>query len=118
MYWPNGVPRVYAVNGPDIVHVSSDENRGQSPGPTRNQRNSLDSNDEARDLQTPTPEGNSPNPEPTSQPDTPQWENEAINGLCVSRSGHIFATITESSISLWQTRVCSGLGGHIGVRME
>lgn len=109
MYWPNGVPRVYAVNGSDIVHVSSDEDREPSPGPSPEPRNSVDSKDETGDSPTvATNENENPKPEPDPSPelDTPKWENEAINGLCVSRSGHIFATITESSVSLWQTRVC------------
>lgn len=35
----------------------------------------------------------------------PGWENEAITGLSVPRGGHVFATMTESSIAVWQTRV-------------
>lgn len=105
MYWPNGVPRVYAVNGPDIAHDSSD---GYLKGTTRNTegRSSADNSDDTADAQSLNTESNELNPEPSADSETPKWEHEAISGLCVSRSGHMFATITESSISLWQTRVC------------
>ena len=105
MYWPNGVPRVYAVNGPDIAHVSSD-GYPENTSPKIERRSSVDNNDGSEYAQSPNTESNEPNPEPSSESDT-KWEHEPINGLCVSRSGHLFATITESSISLWQTRVCS-----------
>lgn len=110
MYWPNGVPRVYAVNGPNIAHVSDDVNRQGISGPLAEQRISIDtqeSKDEVCDPENSEGQGDDLNPEePPSEADASQWEQEAISGLCVSRSGHMFATITESSISLWQTRVC------------
>lgn len=110
MYWPNGVPRVYAVNGPNIAHVSDDVSRQGTCSPSAEQRSSTyskESTDEVSDRASPEGHGEDLNPEePPSEADTPQWEQEAINDLCVSRSGHMFATITESSISLWQTKVC------------
>jgi hypothetical protein len=110
MYWPNGVPRVYAVNGPNIAHVSDDVNRQGTSNHLAEERNSTDSQeptDGARERENPEDQGDDLKPEqPPSQEDASQWEQEAIGGLCVSRSGHMFATITESSISLWQTRVC------------
>lgn len=110
MYWPNGVPRVYAINGPNIAQVSDDVSRQGIRSPSVEQRSSIDfreSGDEPSDRASPQDQGDNLNPEqPTAEADAPRWEQEAINGLCVSRSGHMFATITESSISLWQTRVC------------
>ncbi|KAJ5714146.1 uncharacterized protein N7483_011327 [Penicillium malachiteum] len=104
MYWPNGVPRVYAINGPDISEISYDEDRQHIP-PSPDQRSSLEnSSDATESSEVPVSEANEPITEPRTQKDHPKWESEAINGLCVSRSGHIFATITESSTSLWQTR--------------
>lgn len=102
MYWPNGVPRVYAVNGPNIV-VSED--RGPSDPPSTDQLNSVGENNDTEEVAAPTNQSKDHNDRPTPHTETPKWEDEAINGLCVSRSGHMFATITESSISLWQTRV-------------
>jgi hypothetical protein len=110
MYWPNGVPRVYAVNGPNIAHVSDDVNRRGTSSSLEEERRYTDSKEStygAHDSENPERRGNDLNPEvPPSEADASQWEQEAIGGLCVSRSGHMFATITESSISLWQTRVC------------
>lgn len=106
MYWPNGVPRVYAVNGPDIAHVSSDGHPKDTSLNTERKRR-IDNNDDTEDARSSNTDSNEPNPEPSANSETPKWEHEPINGLCVSRSGHMFATITESSISLWQTRVCS-----------
>ncbi|KAJ5684678.1 uncharacterized protein N7477_001023 [Penicillium maclennaniae] len=101
MYWPNGVPRVYAVNGPDIAHVSSD-GRLKDTSLNAECRSSIDNRDDTEDTQSSNFERNELKPSVNSE--TPRWEQEPVNGICVSRSGHMFATITESSISLWQTR--------------
>lgn len=106
MYWPNGVPRVYAVNGPDIAHVSPDGHLENPNCAATEQRSSIEDKNSLGESETPDTQSDAPSPEPSTKLDTPKWEDEAINGLCVSRSGHLFATITESSISLWQTRVC------------
>lgn len=118
MYWPNGVPRVYAVNGPNIV-VSEDHEPLNGPSIPDQQSPVAGSNDgdksggreEEGENKASIDQGQSKeqqNGESISHTETPKWEDEAISGLCVSRSGHMFATITESSISLWQTRVCLG----------
>lgn len=108
MYWPNGVPRVYAVNGPNIVAVTSDDREPPIGTAPVDQESSLGENEDSNGNSEASPVGqNKPkNDGPSSHTEMPRWENEAIHGLCVSRSGHMFATITESSISLWQTRVC------------
>lgn len=89
MYWPNGVPRVYAVNGPGIPFSLSGEDEAFE-----------DEGSQDREL---------PSDEPTQRPRIDNrptaWADEAIKGLCVSRSGHLFATMTESSIAVWQTKV-------------
>lgn len=88
MYWPNGVPRVYAVNGPGIPRASSNEDaKPESESSEEQIKTSLESNG------------------PDESPTKPGWAGEAITGLCVARGGHIFATMTESSIAIWQTRV-------------
>ncbi|CAI7667150.1 unnamed protein product [Penicillium crustosum] len=108
MYWPHGVPRVYAVNGPDIAYASSDEDREILNTTPTNERSTLndiveargeDGQHESADTQALEPQNNSP-------PDTSksEWGDESIKGICVSRSGQMFATMSESSIALWQTR--------------
>lgn len=88
MYWPNGVPRVYAVNGPGIPPALSDEDRAvdHENESSPEQKESIDHGDG-----------------PGSK--TKLWADEPIGGLCVSRSGHLFATMTDSSIAVWQTKV-------------
>lgn len=34
-----------------------------------------------------------------------KWANEPIAGLCVSKNGLLFATMTKSSLAIWQTKV-------------
>ncbi|RMJ25268.1 hypothetical protein PHISP_03844 [Aspergillus sp. HF37] len=85
MYWPNGVPRVYAVNGPGIPPASSDDGITPESESSRLQEEAVGNNG---------PQSHKPSP----------WAEEPITGLCVTRGGHIFATMTDSSIAVWQTR--------------
>jgi hypothetical protein len=101
MYWPHGVPRVYAVNGPDIAHVSSDEDRDIPHTPLTDGPEPVDTGDEGEHDKEQPESQTDPTPDTKSK-----WEDEAIKGVCVSRSGQMFATMSESSIALWQTRVC------------
>ncbi|KAL3449500.1 RIC1-domain-containing protein [Aspergillus insuetus] len=89
MYWPNGVPRVYAINGPRIP-VSRSDDEGD-----------IDREEEPAEQRRPLNQHNEP---AQSSAESSQWADEAIRGLCVSRNGHMFATMTDSSISVWQTR--------------
>ncbi|KAL3491216.1 RIC1-domain-containing protein [Aspergillus germanicus] len=89
MYWPNGVPRVYAINGPRIP-VSRSDDEGD-----------IDRKEEPAEQSRPLNQQNEP---ARSSAESSQWADEAIRGLCVSRNGHMFATMTDSSISVWQTR--------------
>jgi hypothetical protein len=89
MYWPNGVPRAYAVNGAGTRLPTADgepDSNGESSQDTGARAYSYDQRPSRREY-------------------SERWADEPINGLCVSRSGHLFATMTESSISVWQTRV-------------
>lgn len=110
MYWPHGVPRVYAVNGPDIAYASSDEDRKIQNAVETTDRNTDDDNVEKRgnDGQHESVDTQPHESQTDSSTDTgkSEWGNEAIRGICVSRSGQMFATMSESSIALWQTRVC------------
>jgi hypothetical protein len=107
MYWPHGVPRVYAVNGPDIPYASDEDRElDVSPAPG-NTTLSNEDEDDGPQQETPGTQHNKLGTEPSPDAGTPKWKDEAIKGFCVSRAGQIFATMTESSIALWQTRVCS-----------
>ncbi|KAJ5893902.1 hypothetical protein N7495_005593 [Penicillium taxi] len=104
MYWPNGVPRVYAANGPNIAHTSSHLNGKGAPDNFPQPQSSTESVNDGENSQILTNPDDHPTPEPSVETPAPRWEDEAINGLCVSRTGLMFATLTPSSISLWQTR--------------
>ncbi|KAJ5794261.1 hypothetical protein N7457_000860 [Penicillium paradoxum] len=108
MYWPHGVPRVYAVNGPNIAHSSSDENREIQNTPSSLHCSSLDDNEEAKgdraQHESPDTQPRQPQTSPPPETSKSEWGDEAIRGICVFRSGLIFTTMSRSSIALWQTR--------------
>ena len=103
MYWPNGVPRVYAVNGPSIPPPPEEVSESDNEGPQ--EKKSLIGGDYPLASE----------PGPSSSADTnaeanvndAQWAEEPITGVCASRTGHMFATMTESSMAVWQTKVRS-----------
>jgi hypothetical protein len=84
MYWPVGVPRIYALNS--IAN-----------------RSTLEADEDQRDPQEETP-GNENEGEKIAE--ASQAPDASVIGLQVSRNGHIFATITRSSLAIWQARVC------------
>lgn len=110
MYWPHGVPRVYAVNGPDIVYCSSDDHREPENTLLVTHESSPNDKDEIKGHcgQHGSPDNQPRESQTNSSPELgkSQWGDEAIKGICVSRSGLMFATISDSSIALWHTRVC------------
>ena len=93
MYWPNGVPRVYAVNGPGIRLTEVNED-------------SKSRNDRAKGHEGHEEDRETPEREVEGTVNEETWGDEPLNGLCVSRSGQLFATMTKSSLAIWQTRVC------------
>lgn len=82
---------MYAVNGPSIPLISSSSD--QEPPKTEI------AEDESIRRGTPAVV-------PEDQKPPAAWAEEVIKGLCNSRNGQLFATMTDSSISVWQTKVC------------
>ena len=110
MYWPHGVPRVYAVNGPDIATVFSEEDPEiDTTLPQADQSSSAD-HAEAKEArgQHGSPDTQPHESQTSCSPEMgkSEWGDEAIRSICVSRSGLMFVTMSKSSIALWQTRVC------------
>ncbi|KAF3481507.1 uncharacterized protein GIQ15_04266 [Arthroderma uncinatum] len=96
MYWPNGVPRVYAVNGPEIQQLAV-------------QDDGTDSNEETPDEREQQNDGflkgeQRGTPQQQQHAGEDEWAEEPIAGLCVSKNGALFATMTETSIAIWQTK--------------
>lgn len=120
MYWPIGTPRVYATStsakpalqlshdGLDPTdddaalrgaHPDNDEN---PPTPLTNaprtpKTPAINSVENSDDLATDTPQQSGP--EALQLP-----SGNPILALQLSRSGHLFAVITESSLAVWQTK--------------
>lgn len=92
---------MYAVNGPNIPLTSSSSGQEVPTAET--------SEDEGIQREKPAvvPEDQKP---PTA------WAEEAIKGLCNSRNGQLFATMTDSSISVWQTKVCPIILASVNLR--
>lgn len=92
MYWPHGIPRVYAVNGPGIKPQPIDDDvQVQDEGESSGEKVPLDSNGSETQAST--------------DQNSTSWAEESIIDLCVSRGGYLFATMTSSSIVIWQTKV-------------
>ncbi|KAK2742550.1 hypothetical protein FQN57_005176 [Myotisia sp. PD_48] len=90
MYWLNGVPRVYAVNGPKIQLSGDGDGQSTSAKDSEINEDKTDINRDGEEIES------------RSGEDT--WAEEPIVGLCVARNGNLFATMTKSSIAVWQTK--------------
>ncbi|WEW61587.1 WD40 repeat protein [Emydomyces testavorans] len=91
MYWPNGVPRIYAVNGPSIALPEVEDGIAARDGnPDDGSPEEKLTNEDKEDREF------------SSKQQT--WANEPIRGLCVSKNGLLFATMTQSSLAIWQTK--------------
>lgn len=128
MYWPIGTPRIHATSSSrssafkffvshDGLTSPSDSSLTPSPGPSSSYqpRGPLDALD-SPPLPTPITPGIRPvehDDFPASQP--PQVSDntepggipikDPILALRVSRTGNLFAAITTTSITVWQTKV-------------
>lgn len=76
MYWPLGAPRVYAA--------AKRRRKGSNANANGNQ--SREGGDE-------------------DEKEVNDNSSSALIGLCVARNGHLFATITNTSLTIWQTSV-------------
>ena len=93
MYWPCGVPRIYAYNGQENLGITDEE--GADEG-------------ESVALDHDTAEQDGPavdKPLPADPTMLGEADRRNIVDLCVERSDHLFATITKSSLTIWQSRV-------------
>lgn len=127
MYWPIGTPRIHATSSSrspafklfvshDGLASPSDSSLTPSPGPSSSQpRGPLDDLD-SPPLPTPITPGIRPvehDDYATSQPPQVSESTETggipikdpILALRVSRTGNLFAVITTTSITIWQTKV-------------
>jgi hypothetical protein len=127
MYWPIGAPRVYAASKQELsaLHdsstTSSDEDAADPIQINTTQlatEQAIDDDEDELEERKPTagttkaPGKQAAKPAAAENKDKTGFEPEddpggEIVGLRVSRSGHIFATITRSTLTIWQTKVRS-----------
>lgn len=91
MYWPCGVPRIYAFRGPANTVSHEDP-------PTRLSRQS-NGNIENKEKQAGLLSA-------TKGLDEPDQASSSVIDLKASRNDQIFTTITEVTLAVWQSRVC------------
>jgi len=131
MYWPLGAPKVYAASKHELLdeHVlASDDDADHAelseiPADTNGSTPLIREGEPSSEL----PRGlNDSHDTPVDQQEEPKEGDEAqkvtnngvldvgisssgspegIVGLQVTRSGHMFATITRSALTIWQTKV-------------
>ncbi|KAI9849535.1 MAG: hypothetical protein M1837_004155 [Sclerophora amabilis] len=120
MYWPLSAPQIYAANNvgssgtpttfEDDVTSSSYSHPQEEDSLEVRERASANDNDQANSIHTIPTGGGKQIEEPTLPTEPPKSthqeteHNGAIIGLRMSRSGHMFATITTNRLTLWQTR--------------
>jgi len=121
MYWPIGVPCIFAVSKHDLDHKQTTSDDGVTT-PTLPKK-SLDKEIAANEEEDSAPDSTQANGNETKKPGRRASENgtsksngtskdEAekdpggeIVGIAVARSGHMFITITRSTLTVWQTKV-------------
>ena len=92
MYWPCGVPKIYAYDVSKSRPVRDDALEFQDKN-----HNGTPSEEVEGTLNTPTDTN-----EKTKSED---WYSKGIIDLKASRNDQVFVTITKSNIAVWQSRV-------------
>jgi RAB6A-GEF complex partner protein 1 len=120
MYWPIGTPRIYAATKFNVGGRIAQPETHAAEGPTLKATESSDGEDSEisngkvqprRDENAVSSKGRKASRRPTLLRTTTAAgaQDEEIGGEIVamklSRSGHLFATITSSTLSIWQTKV-------------
>lgn len=111
MYWPIGPAKAYQQHlPPDLsepIHDGLDLSRKTRQKARHAQRAAmLEAHDGARNEGTPRAGEEKSTTESTgTRISDAGVEDGAIIGLCVSRHGHIFATITKTTLTVWLTKV-------------
>jgi hypothetical protein len=132
MYWPIGAPRVYTAktppfttpidynsdDSPDLVRTSvSDSSEAVETEPSDSLKESTEDEDDGRKIgekevedeeSLPEIPRNTHNGETLSSESGDAAEAESMShiiALTVARSGLLFATVTRSDLTIWQTKV-------------
>lgn len=130
MYWPIGAPRIYAASKHELLpkhSTTSDDGLGEKPQ-TQEEASSAKNGTATQDQDGDSEIGSDDRPNGNSQHSSQSGADSQsrakkvksngetkqgtaddaggeIVGLKVTRSGHMFATITRSTLTVWQTKV-------------
>jgi hypothetical protein len=133
MYWPIGAPRIYAAStskapqGPTFELDDDAQSRETTEGSGSLLEAPSIGGDENEDISgvstpvtpmTPITPGIKPVEHDTQRRVSVRFnghdntlsasaDNEPLLSLKMSRSGHLFAVITSTSLTIWQTKACS-----------
>jgi hypothetical protein len=89
MYWPCGIPRIYAYHGSKDLEANTGDS--DERGETSQFNNEVDEEATQADR---------------NQPSQPDGESDTrISDLRVARLDHIFVTISASCLTVWSSRV-------------
>ena len=100
MYWPIGAPKTYAASK-HIVSTRSTRPVASDDGLDTEAVTKQDDEYPGDEQEEVISNGQ---PLPTSPSTTPSPSSHDIIDLKIARAGHIYASITESSLSVWQTK--------------
>jgi RAB6A-GEF complex partner protein 1 len=123
MYWPIGVPSIFATTRhelhPKQQTISDDglttpRNKSLDKGAAFTgeeeddaQQQSQTNGNEEKKVARRVSENGSSTSNGTSQGEAEKDPGGEIVGIAVARSGHMFITITRSTLTVWQTKVWS-----------
>lgn len=122
MYWPIGAPQVYSLekqahqNRHAVLHddagnfaINDDEDASDSAvlsGDDRSENGRTPLTAESRARQTRTGRGRHGTESPTGRGrEEASWLEEEIVDIKGSKNGRVFATVTASTVTVWQSRV-------------
>ena len=116
MYWPIGAPRIYSDNNSPAGATLESDDEAESRETTEDSGSLIDipsveadgNNETGSGLQSgpPTPGSNRVGLDHlTSSLKSPERHKDPILSLRISRTGHLFAVITATSLTIWQTKV-------------
>jgi hypothetical protein len=124
MYWPIGAPRVYAASKHELNTAISTDGADVEPGKQDAVASTNGTATRGRDGEQERESDEEIDGKAQTEPDCDESDEQVLQnngllrrgsdsdpggeivGLKLSRNGHMFATITQSTLTIWQTKVC------------
>jgi RAB6A-GEF complex partner protein 1 len=115
MYWPIGAPRLYAAGKQDLVHAEHNENGIAVETTIQSQGDQTEKNSSTAPIAPPRETTSTQLRKASRRPTLLRNVNSGgafeddlsgeIVGMRLSRNGHLFVTITSTTLTVWQTKV-------------